>query len=78
MSRTVWFVLLMGASGLMMIFVGFYLFRAGISAADAGTGQESESAIIPLLAFGIGIVLLISSFASSGPVFEKKVLDNEH
>ncbi|MER0075328.1 hypothetical protein [Corynebacterium sp. KPL3739] len=78
MSRTVWFVLLIGASGLMMISVGFYLFSAGISAADAGTGQGAESASIPLLAFGIGVVLLISSFVSSGPVFEKKVLDNKH
>lgn len=55
-----------------------FLFSTGVSAADAGTGQQSGSAIIPLLIVGIGTVLLILSFVFSGPLFEKKRPSDNH
>lgn len=42
-----------------MLSAGAFLFSTGVSAADAGTGQQSGSAIIPLLVVGTGTVLWI-------------------
>ncbi len=73
MNRALWSVLLAGFSGLAMLSAGAFLFSTGVSAADAGTGQQSGSAIIPLLIVGTGTVLLILAFVFSGPLFEKKL-----
>ena len=48
------------------------MFSAGMSASDAGAGQQSGNGVIPLLLVGTGTVLLILAFIFSGPLFEKK------
>ena len=78
MNRALWSVLLAGFSGLAMLSAGAFLFSTGVSVADAGTGQQSGSAIIPLLMVGTGTVLLILSFVFSGPLFEKKRPSDNH
>ena len=78
MNRALWPVLLAGFSGLAMLSAGAFLFSTGVSAADAGTRQQSGSAIIPLLVVGTGTVLLILSFVFSGPLFEKKRPSDKH
>lgn len=52
-------------------FVWGLLFSTGLSADNAGTGQQSGSAIIPLPVVGTGTALLILVFVFSGPLFEK-------
>lgn len=78
MNRALWSVLLAGISGLAMLSAGAFLFSTELSAADAGTGQQSGSAIIPLLVVGTGTVLLILAFVFSGPLFEKKLPSDSH
>lgn len=78
MNRALWLVLSARLSGLIMILIGALLFGTGVSADNAGTGQQSGSAIIPLLVVGTGTVLLILAFVFSGPLFEKNFPSNSH
>lgn len=71
MNRALWLVLSARLSGLIMISSGGLLFSTGLSADNAGTGQQSGTAIIPLPVVGTGTALLILVFVFSGPLFEK-------
>lgn len=62
--------LVTGFVGVVLVIAAPVLINAGIDAADAR--QQIGSAVVPLLAAGIGTVLLILSLARSGSAFEKK------
>lgn len=68
MNRKLQLSLATGFVGVVLLIAGPVLINAGIDAADAG--QQSGSAVVPLLAAGIGTVLLILALARSGPAFE--------
>lgn len=68
MNRKMQLSLATGFVGVVLLIAGPVLINAEIDAADAG--QQSGSAVVPLLAAGIGTVLLILALARSGPAFE--------
>lgn len=70
MNRKLQLSLATGFVGVVLLIAAPILMNAGIDAADAR--QQIGSAVVPLLAAGIGTVLLNLALARSGPAFEKK------